>query len=124
MTRDRVVKEIAAEEGVKTLLGAPRDEFQKHVNAAIGILLKKSPPKIIRYGTTNSAVALPERKATGFQSSRTQLLSAVRDRLLLIRFTCVECGQENEVEHLDQEGWCHCLTSFFQKRKSFNNSAD
>ena len=118
MSRDRIVKAIAAAEGVKTLRGAPRDEFRKHVNAAIGVLLKKSPPKIVRHGTTNSAVALPKRRATGFQSSRTQPLSAVRDRLVLIRFTCVECGEQNEVQNLDAEGWCDCLTSFFEKRKS------
>jgi hypothetical protein len=122
MSRDRIVKALAAAEGVKTLKGGPRDEFRKHVNQAIGVLLKKA--KVIRHGTTNEAVALPKKKKPVKPRTRTQLLAAVRDRLQAIRFTCIDCGRVNEVEDLDQEGWCECLASYFATRPSSTQTAD
>jgi hypothetical protein len=116
MTRERLVQEIAKAEGVRHLRGAPRDQFRKNVNPAIGRLLSKSPPRLVRHGTTNSAVALPMGRPASHKSNRTLLLSAIRDRIVSIRFTCLECGRDNEVTDLDQKGWCDCLTSFHETR--------
>jgi len=115
MSRRRLVTVIAHARGVRQLRGTPREQFQKNVNAAIGVLLKKSPPQLIRHGTTNSAVALPRKEARKWENPRSVLLRAIRDRILLVRFTCVSCGRIAEVTDLNKEDWCDsCLTSFHE----------
>lgn len=114
MSRKTVVQEIARAEGVTQLRGAMREQFQENVNRAIGVLLRKSPAKLVRRDTRNLVVGLPTAKKT--LSSQAQLLSAIRDRILLIRFTCAECGHINEITDLSQNGWCDregCLAPFY-----------
>ena len=116
MARSTIVAEIARAEGVTQLKGSKRVQFQKNVNAAIGVLLKKSPPKLIKQGTENKIVALPN--APKNTTPETRLLTAVRDRITLLQFTCVSCGHVNEVTDLSQEGWCQsemCHTSFYER---------
>lgn len=118
MARTRVVAAIARKKGVKQLKGSMREQFQKNVNLAIGVLLRGDPSKIIRHGTTNSAVALPKKSYERIQAPRTRLLAAIGNRIMHIRFTCIGCGMENEVTDLDKQGWCQCLTSFYATKCS------
>jgi hypothetical protein len=116
MARTTIVEEIARGEGVTQLRGSKREQFQINVNNAIGALIRKSPPKLIKRGTENKTVALPD--APKNTTPETRLLTAVRDRITLIQFTCVKCGQVNEVTDLSEKGWCDregCLTSFYDR---------
>jgi hypothetical protein len=116
MARTTIVEEIARGEGVTQLRGSKREQFQIHVNNAIGALIRKSPPKLIKRGAENKTVALPD--APKNTTPETRLLTAVRDRITLLQFTCVKCGQVNEVTDLSEEGWCDrkgCLTSFYDR---------
>ena len=116
MARSTIVEEIARGEGVTQLRGSKRVQFQINVNSAIGALIRKSPPKLVKRGAENKTVALP--KSQKRTTSKTQLLNAVRDRIVLLRFTCASCGHVNEVTDLSKEGWCGregCLTSFYDR---------
>jgi hypothetical protein len=116
MARSTILEEIARGEGVAQLRGSKREQFQINVNNAIGALIRKSPPKLVKRGAENKIVALPN--APKNIAPETQLLTAIRDRIVLIRFTCVKCGHVNEVTDLGEEGWCEregCLTSFYDR---------
>jgi hypothetical protein len=101
---------------VTQLRGSKRKQFQINVNSAIGVLIRKSPPQLVKLGPENKKVAIPQsRKHT---KPETKLLSAVRGRIVLLRFTCVACGHVNEITDLSKEGWCGrqgCLTSFYDR---------
>lgn len=114
MARERVVKAIAKAHGVRQLKGSFLEQFRKHVNAAIGVLLKRQPAVVVRHGTTNSAIA-PARKPGVNPSPRARLWAAVRDRVVALVFPCSECGRQIEVTALDEEGWCdNCLRSYYE----------
>jgi hypothetical protein len=116
MARSTILEEIARAEGVTQLRGSKRAQFQISVNNAIGALIRKSPPKLVKRGAENKMVALPN--ASKNTTPETRLLTAVRDRIVSLRFTCVRCGLVNEITDLSEEGWCEregCLTSFYDR---------
>jgi hypothetical protein len=118
MSRDRIVAAIASDAGVTQLRGAARAQFTKNINAAIGVLLRKSPPVLKRRGTTNTVVALVNGTAAIQPRMRTRILTAVRDRLVSIRFHCAGCGSIVETSNLDDEGWCDCLHPYHERGRS------
>lgn len=118
MSRENLLGAVAKAYGVSQLRGAMRAQFRKNMNAAIGVLLRPPGQKLVRVGTTNSAVALADSRRRPQPTPRAKLLKAVGARITLIRFTCVSCGTENEVRDLDTEGWCDCLVSYYATASS------
>lgn len=106
MRRDKIVKAIAKEQGAKHLSGSPREQFTKNVNSAIGAILRRSKPPLVKRGTGGDRLSLAKRKPNSHLSGLSLLLNAVRDRVVAIRFRCSSCPKELEVSDFDENGWC------------------